>query len=153
MLKTSQLRDLYHYKVSFFVWGNLIEWKKRQRLKTQNLFHKVSLMNRNSCIEWKGLVWLFSFLSQITQPLSFFFSAFKCWEGTSRKKKWVGYLLYFTREWVLILGFVHSFFFVAWLKDLRYLAVTEEVKKEPERDFYSMSFQSFFQCQGLINDK
>lgn len=145
MLITSQLRDLCHYKVSFFVWGNLIEWKKRQRLHTQNLFHKVSLMKRNSCIECKGLILLLCILTPNNSHYHFssLLSVLRG-EGTSRKKKKMGYLLYFTKEWVLILGFVHSFSFVAWLKDLRYPAVTEEVKKEPEKDFYSMSLESFF---------
>lgn len=114
------------------MWGNLIEWKKRWRLHTQNLFHKVSLMNRNSCLEWKGLVLLLCILTLNSTATIVFLLCFQGLRGGRNfKKKKMGYLLYFTREQVLILGFVQSFFFVAWLKDLRYPAVTEEVKREP----------------------
>lgn len=133
------------------------EERKRTKIThTPIMVHTVSLMNRrNSYTDWKGLVLLLCILTPNNTATIIFLLCFQVLrgEGTSRKKK-MGYLLYFTREWVLILGFVHSFFFVVWLKDLRYPAVTEEVKKEPEKDFYSGSIESFFvQCEGLINAK
>ena len=121
MLKASQLRDPYHFNFPFFVWGNL-RGRKWKTIITYRpiLIHKFYWWVRIQGQSRKGWFSFSTALPQITQQLPFFLFCIQVLRGEGTSRNNVAYLLYFTREWVLMwVFFVHSFL-ISWLRDLRY---------------------------------